>query len=614
MMLCRRRRERLDSPAFVRIRDPMQVMMRRPAQLVCLCLLLSCHDPPPAAAVQNVILISLDDVAASHVGSYGYQRDTTPNLDRLANSGIRYSTCIANANWTLPSHMSMLTGTRPRRHGVVDHSHTEGPTVPLLTQVLKARRPEIATGGFTDHSNLSRAFGFGRGFDEYQENTDEFRPPSAILDPARKFIAAHRQQPQFLFLHLFTAHWPHFPPPDLAKKFDPDYTGKVVGARVDVERLMTELRSEQDRRDFAHLQALYDAEIAYLDRELAAFIGELDLAHTLVIITADHGEAFREHGYYGHGISFEKEEIEVPLLLLGGPAARTPGVRGGRVAEIDLAPTILNALGVPPANTMEGVDLLGPDPDLDRALISESCLRANQLGFDRFAIWNGNAKCIFFPEVERYDKLFGDVLYDLTSDPHETTSVRQDRAELAARFRVLATARFGYEEREAFLVTFGASAAALTGELRLSTPARLAEMARMSTYDRDGGGRGADWVTWKEKDGAYSIQVLRQVPGEAEILGSPRPNGLFLLPAKPDARLDVLLAPAPRHGISLDSLTSAPLSCVASCRRDRWDVCKTTLMAFPDGLSGQARDLDHLPPELRAQLERTGYLGGKRKQ
>src|SRR5215470_4937281 len=97
--------------------------------------------------VKRVILISLDDVAAKHLSCYGWRRETTPVFDRLARRGWRFERCVANADWTLPSHMSMLTGVRPRRHGVVDHSHGEGPSVELLTQVLKQARPEVHTAG-----------------------------------------------------------------------------------------------------------------------------------------------------------------------------------------------------------------------------------------------------------------------------------------------------------------------------------------------------------------------------------------------------------------------------------------------------------------------------------
>jgi arylsulfatase len=591
---------------------------------------LTCNHDSDPPLVKRVILISLDDVAAKHLSSYWCKRETTPLVDRLAKRGWRFERCVANANWTLPSHMSMLTGVRPRRHGVVDHSHGEGPSVALLTQVLKQARPSVYTAAVTSHTNVSRAFGFDRGFDEFHENP-ESTPPEKLLGTVREILAKHDSDDLFLFLHLFTAHWPFLPPADLKKKFDPDYTGAVQGVRADVQRLSIELHTPEERRDFEHLEALYDAEIAYLDREVGGFLEDLEkrglMQDTLVIITADHGEAFREHGYVGHGVSFEKEELEVPLLLIGGPTAKSPAVKPGTAALIDLAPTILAALGVARGEAMEGDNLLVGTLDPDREIVSESSLGMQQLHFDRFAISSGSFKYISFPAVERHGKVFGEVLYDLAADPREEQDLSAKRGEALARFRARAQS-LGYEPRDAFLVGFGPSAQPVSGRATLSCAVSACDMVRMATWSSDGA-PALDWVDlkftgadgaamdWDALHGSETKEVLFRV-GRFSLdgktaLGSGA-NGLFVLPADAAAKINLVLE-GPLAGklpaeSALQQLPTIAFEDVRGLGQDQALLGRLTLLAFPPARSGKPPGLT--PAQIR-ELQGTGY-GSERGQ
>jgi arylsulfatase len=589
---------------------------------------LACHHDADPPLVKRVILISLDDVAAKHLSCYGSPRATTPTLDRLAKGGWRFERCVANANWTLPSHMSMLTGVRPRRHGVVDHSHGEGPSVELLAEVLKKSRPEVHTAGVVSHTNVSRAFGFARGFDEYHENPESTKP-EILLDAARGILAQHERDGLFLFVHLFTAHWPFLPPPELEKKFDPDYTGRVKGIRPDIERLSIELHTPEDRRDFEHLEALYDAEIAYLDREVGKFLDELEarglMKDSLVIVTADHGEAFREHGYCGHGVSFEKEEIEVPLLVIGGPAAASPRVRPGPAQLIDVAPTVLAALGVPPGPAMEGRSLLGDDPDPGREILSESSLGMGQFHFDRFAILHGSSKYIQFPAVERHGKVFGEVFYDLAADPREDHDVAPQRQDAISEFRKRAM-QLGYEPRDAFLIGFGPCEQAVAGGAVLSERIEACDMMKMGTWTSDHG-PALDWVDLKfgsaggppvgwDAPGTRETQEVLFRAGRVSLDGKTwsgsGANGLFIRPTGTKTTLTLSLAGALEGKLpatsTLDQLERVTVDQIRHLGQGQVLLGRMTLFAFPSSRSGK-------PPALtddqNRELNGTGYISGR---
>ena len=133
-----------------------------------LVILSACDDPEVLPkAPRGVILISLDNVAVDRMSLYGYERETSPRLDAFFEKGSVFERCISASNWTLPGHMSMLTGVRPRTHGIVDHSMTNGPKVPLISEELQSHG--VATGAFTNHSpNVSEIYGFDRGFDTFK--------------------------------------------------------------------------------------------------------------------------------------------------------------------------------------------------------------------------------------------------------------------------------------------------------------------------------------------------------------------------------------------------------------------------------------------------------------
>ena len=216
--------------------------------------------PPPAASPSelersrpNVVLISLDSLRADHVGCYGYDRATTPALDRLAADGVRFSEAVSTSSWTLPTHLTMFTSRYQLSHGVVHDRIALSPAVPILGEIMKANG--YATAGFVSAPYVAPHYGYARGMDEYVDLSADYghrrEARSEIVSPklndlAVPWLEKHKDDQFFLFVHNFDIHYDYVPPPPYDEMFDPDYDGTMDGTnfieRPDVNRRM-------DRRD-----------------------------------------------------------------------------------------------------------------------------------------------------------------------------------------------------------------------------------------------------------------------------------------------------------------------------------------------------------------------------
>jgi len=362
-----------------------------------------------AADRYNVLLVSLDSVRQDFVGCYGHRPrrapdvPVTPEIDRLAALGVRMADAYASSSWTLPSHVSLLTGEPEVVHGVDTDQQSLDASVPTLAELLK--RHGYRTAGVFSGPYLEPHWGFGRGFDRYRaaygrkvaaasELADRLRArgpaPGSRVSAFRAYekvkSLSHRDvnssevtaaalgeldglrasgAPWFLFVHYFDAHYDYVPPPPYDVRFDPDYRGTITAEdflanpRISIPNPATPdgfIRRVSDR-DLDHLIALYEGEIAWVDAhvgELVRRLDALDLARrTLVIVVSDHGDEFFEHGGLGHHRTLYEEVVKVPLVL------RLPGVLPagaavpGPVALSDVVPTLLEVLGIdaPPGLT-----------------------------------------------------------------------------------------------------------------------------------------------------------------------------------------------------------------------------------------------------------------------
>lgn len=336
------------------------------AHLVALsALLAACGAPPlPAgdASRPDVVLVSVDSLRADHLGAWGYARPTSPFLDSLAAEGLRFTDARSAAPWTLPSHLTMLTGKTAPEHGVVDDALKLADDVPMVQERLRAAG--YATGGFVSTIYVSGAFGFSRGFDRYEdygitEKSNLSHPvrASKVLGDARKWVAeAGEGKPVFLFLHLYDVHYPYEPPGDWAERFGPAASEKDLRYR----QYAFYKKNPVPAARMETLVEQYDECVAYVDDELRQLREAWTQAGRAVtfVVTADHGEEFGERGSWGHAHTLAKEQLHVPLIVAGPGIA--PAVREELVGTVDLAATIAGLAGVP--WTEGGVDVRGPVP------------------------------------------------------------------------------------------------------------------------------------------------------------------------------------------------------------------------------------------------------------
>jgi arylsulfatase A-like enzyme len=326
----------------------------------------------------NVILIMIDTMRADHVGCYGYDRNTTPNLDKFAADAVLFRNAISPAPWTTPTVASMFTAQYPHVLGYQDQAVVLDEKFPCLAEVL--RNSGYATGGIIAHAYISNTFGIGQGFDIYDEENSQghghVSSPS-VTDKAVAFIEEHKDRKFFLFLHYFDPHCDYIQHEEY--NYYPDYDGTLLSGQTISD--LRELAPEMTEDDVDYLNALYDSEIRFTDEHVGRFLDVLKeqglYDNSIIIIAADHGEEFLERGdnWIGHTKTVYQELIHVPLMI------RLPGETTARVIDqhvglVDIAPTILslNGLEMPDGYTHDGVALefAGGKTPQPRAVFSET--------------------------------------------------------------------------------------------------------------------------------------------------------------------------------------------------------------------------------------------------
>lgn len=309
----------------------------------------------------NVILIVVDTLRADHLSLGGYARETSPRLEEFARRGTYFDNFHSHSSWTRASVATLLTSLMPRAHGI----HTSGDALPrsLTTLPELLRDAGYETFAFVANPQIHPQLGFDQGFEQFDalysgmKSTGEIDPgtllasasDAQVLAKALPILLAERRKAYFAYIHLLDPHGPYTPDPSDAALFcDPSYAGDFVGSIGDFTRIAELQQSPADR---AHFVDLYDAEIRGTDRDLGQFFDRLDqagaLRNTHILVTADHGEEFLEHGGTGHGRKLHEEQIHIPLLWLG------PGVPAGRRVHslgglIDIVPTLIDLLDLTP--------------------------------------------------------------------------------------------------------------------------------------------------------------------------------------------------------------------------------------------------------------------------
>lgn len=306
----------------------------------------------------NILLIDIDTLRADHLGCYGYKSMTSPHIDKMAREGTVFLDMVAPHIPTHPSHMSMFSGHDVISHQIVAHGGKvdPDPKIQLLAEILSDR------GYFTAAAdNLGRWF--ERGFQEYRryswesKGIEPLRKADAVNEVALPLLndCAAQDKPFFLFVHYWDPHTPYLPPPPFHRMFyegnEKDPTNSSTEPVFADAQLGGYFKSWlPEVTDIAFPMAQYDAEIAYADLAVAHLltrVSELGLdSETLVILTSDHGETMDEHGCYFDHHGLYDADLSVPLILRC-PGTVPEGQRlGGMVATQDIAPTVLDYLGI----------------------------------------------------------------------------------------------------------------------------------------------------------------------------------------------------------------------------------------------------------------------------
>jgi arylsulfatase A-like enzyme len=340
---------------------------------------------------KNLILISLDTLRADHLGSAGYERETSPNLDKLLEESIVFPDCYSTAPSTLRSHMSLLTGLDPISHQVYTQQDKLDPTILTLADILRVNN--FTSAAFTGGGRVSAVFGFSKGFDRYYENKSSWidkDTPEELLEKSLNWLEQNRDKNYFLFLHTYQPHDPYSNSSDFGQLFlEKEHAWKKIDLFSYLHRL--EGSSEPGVIPLSDVQkenivALYDGEIRYTDecliKPLIEGLKNLDLyENTLIVITSDHGEAFYEHGMWMHGGQLYNELIKVPLIIKF-PHEKHKGKKvTNNVSLIDITPTILKELGIgDQKEEFDGEDIIplitGLD-SLERHCFSEIPVKGN---------------------------------------------------------------------------------------------------------------------------------------------------------------------------------------------------------------------------------------------
>ena len=295
----------------------------------------------------NVVFILVDMLRADRLSAYGYERETTPQLDLVMQSAVRFANAEAQSTWTKTSMASLWTGVLPPQTGIVRYPHAVPDDVKMPAEIFK--EAGYTTAGLWRNGWVASNFGFQQGFDRYLRPTPrkttadelERRTPGTrklagtdadVTEGAIQFLRTYRDDKFMLYLHYMDVH---------QYAYDTEAAALNFGSS---------------------LSDAYDASIHWTDRNVGAVIGELEaldvLDRTIVVIGSDHGEAFREHTFEGHARDLYRETTDVPLMMILPFRLDEGLVVDSLVRNVDIWPTILEMTGLPPLETTDGVSLV----------------------------------------------------------------------------------------------------------------------------------------------------------------------------------------------------------------------------------------------------------------
>jgi arylsulfatase A-like enzyme len=378
-----------------------------------------------------IFLICLDAARPDHLSCYGHTRETSPRIDQLAARGALFEDAISQAPWTIPSIATILSSTFPCQHGARRSEGSRNPYTGLSVNFIETLssigyRTALFTGGLAMRGKV---------------------PAPELSDRALKWLRGNLANRCFVVIHHYDTHSPYVASQKCIEKLDPGYEGPYKSSFGDLN-LLKKARVgrlaeviDLSEADIRHIKAIYDCQIMRADQSIGAIVDSLDawnrLDESMIIIFADHGEEFLEHGSIDHGQTVHEESIKVPLIIFCPSLITEPRRIVEQVGLIDIGPTILDGLGIEKPSSFEGTSLMPvlssefeaserstrPCGLPTSCLISEAIARRPEKKSLRSPPW----KLIF-------DPFFGThALYDISKDPWETENLLELYPEIASR-------------------------------------------------------------------------------------------------------------------------------------------------------------------------------------
>ena len=379
----------------------------------------SCGKSRPAGP--NLVLIVIDTLRADHLSCYGYSRDTTPFLDSLASRGALFERALSTSSWTTPATASIHTSLYPPQHTVLEgfraarvrNAGTERfdinaipPDIETISEMLKGQG--YSTFAVTDNINISPFEGFDQGFDRFWYFNDEgSKSVNGRLEENLETIRGER--PYFLYIHYMDPHTPY-------QKRAPWYQSEADTLSDEIAAYDSEIRAVDDAIERAYRLFGWDE-------------------NTLLVVTADHGEEFLDHGGWDHGRTLYEEVVHVPLLVCSTADSLPPQRIATRVSALDILPTLRDYVGLPADPGVQGISLwpairggapLPENRDYFADLRTGPWFGSLTL---KYVLRNDNKYILTVPDQGE--------LYDLSADPGEKTDLAPQRSAEADELKSL---------------------------------------------------------------------------------------------------------------------------------------------------------------------------------
>jgi len=400
--------------------------------LVCNGFIYSCRLPNRSKG-PNIILISIDALRADHLSCYGYHRNTSPNIDRLAREGTIFKNCLSQATSTGPSHTSIYLAQYVWRHKVDTFKKRLCRSPATLAEILKDRN--YTTAAFVGRGILSAKYELNRGFEIYDDGSPGrgwCYEISSYINKLLSWLESVRNRKFFLFIHTYDVHAPYNPP---LPYFDLYTKGHCEGTHLRMSKGIMPLKlnaSKLTSGEINYIMAVYDGGINYVDDQLGKIFEKLNqlgiYENTIIIITADHGEAFREHGKLEHNSKPYIEEIHVPLIMRGPKIPRNR-IYENFVQHIDIVPTIFEILNIPQRGEMQGRSIL---PLMNNCEIEEDfkTYSFGRRARNRFSMSLRTKKWTYIMNPGGLDEL-----YNRINDPKEQNNIIEKRPLIAQKLK-----------------------------------------------------------------------------------------------------------------------------------------------------------------------------------